>query len=839
MGKSRNAANLPPRLNRIVGAARLFVDIERLWSAARWPLLVLCLFLILALFGVLPRLPAILHGLVLAGFAATFLYVAYRAFRGFRPAGRVQALSRLEADSGFSHAPLQALDDKLAGGGDDPLTRALWSRHKARLADLATRTRLAPPRSELPKLDPWAIRAGVVLVLAVALVDAEGRIGQRLQDSLIPGVAAHDAAEAVAATLWVEPPAYTRLPPRMIEAGGQRTIIPAGSQALVQVHHLPEETEAPSVLFEEIRLAATRLGEASAEARLEVRHDGDLIVQDGNGGEIARFLLAAQPDRVPAIQAEGEPRTTLRNALEIGWSGADDYGLVATALEIEPVDGGRAKERIALKSLPDQPREAKGRAYLDMTPHPLAGAEVRIVLVAVDAAGQEGRSQPLTLKLPERKFEHPVAKAIIEQRKDLAARPDDRDAVADVLDQLADTRMMHDLPSSVPLSLNSAAERLRRGQLSEQELDSVLEQLWETALFVEEGRMATAESDMRRLQEELERALAEGRDDAEVERLMDELQAAMDRYLDELTKQALAEAMRDPEALERALRQQQQMPPGENNPNMVDRQDLQNMLDRAREMLKSGSREAAEQMLSQLREMMENLQAQLPMQGGEQAPGEQALSELQEAIRRQQMLQDEAFKMDRQMNGMPQQGEQGQQGQQGQQQMTPQQLAQLQEMLRRQLGQIMEGLAEQGMQIPDQLGQAELQMRGAEGQLQQGSPGAATDPQGQAMALMQEAGRGIMDQMRQQMGQGQGQGQGRPGGNQPGQPGRNQAGWQRDPLGRQPEGMGGADSESTAVPDEAALGRARAVLEELYRRAGDPSRPRMELDYYDRLLERF
>ena len=97
-----------------------------------------------------------------------------------------------------------------------------------------------------------------------------------------------------------------------------------------------------------------------------------------------------------------------------------------------------------------------------------------------------------------------------------------------------------------------------------------------------------------------------------------------------------------------------------------------------------------------------------------------------------------------------------------------------------------------------------------------------------------------MDQMRQQMGEGEGQGPGRPGGNRPGQqPGRSQTAWERDPLGRAPEGMGGADSDSTSVPDEAALGRARAVLEELYRRSGDPSRPRMELDYYDRLLERF
>lgn len=830
MDSSKQARSMPGRLQRITRAARLFLDVERLWTAARWPLLVLGLLLILALFGILPRLPALLHALVLAGFALAFLYAGHRALKGFRPADRTQALSRLEADSGFSHAPLRALDDRLAGGGtDDPLTRALWTRHMAGLSEIAARTRLALPRSELPRLDPMAIRAGLVLVLAVALVDAEGRIGQRLHEALVPGMAAQAAAQAVTATLWVEPPAYTRLPPRMIGTGKERTLLPAGAQALVQVHHLPEAAAAPTVLFGATRQPTTRLGEASAEARLEIGQDGDLVVLDEDEGEIARFLLAAQPDRIPRIAHEGEPRVTLRQALEIAWSGSDDYGLVQVALEIEPVDGGRAVERILLKTLPDQPAQAKGSAYLDTTPHPLAGAEVRMVLVAVDAAGQEGRSEPFLMTLPERRFEHPVARAIIEQRKDLAQAPKEREAVADVLDQLAGTALMRELPASVPLSLSSAAERLRRDDLSPAELESVLEQLWETALFVEEGRMATAERDMRRLQEELERALAEGRDDREIEQLMDELQAAMDRYLDELARQALAEAMRDPEALERALRQPRQ--PGRPDPNMVDRQDLKNMLDRAREMLKSGARDAAEQMLSRLREMMENLQAQLPVPQGAPGPGEQALSELQEAIRRQQMLQDEAFRMDRQMNGMQQQpGQPG--GENPQEQMTPQQLAQLQEMLRRQLGRIMEDLAGQGMEIPDELGQAELQMRGAEGQLRQSSPGAATDPQGRAMALMQEAGRGIMDQMREQMGEGEGQG--RPGGNRPGQ-----AGWQRDPLGRPSEGMGAPDTESTSVPDEAALGRARAVLEELYRRAGDPRRPRLELDYYDRLLERF
>ena len=831
MDRSKSALATARRLNRIVGASRLFVDIERLWTAARWPLLVICLFLIVALFNLLPTLPAFLHALILTAFAAALIFAGYRMFRHFRPAGRSDALRRLETDNGFSHAPLRTLDDKLAGGGDDPLTQALWDHHQARLAKLAQETRLRPPRSELPVLDPWAIRVGVLLILVVALVDADGRIGRRLADALIPGAVARASIQPIETTLWIEPPAYTRLPPRQIQPSDDRVGVPTGSQALVQVHHLPQGSAAPSVKFDDVDFAATRLGEASAEARFAIRHDGDLLVQDEDKKVLSRFLLSVQPDQPPAIRRDGEPGTTVRQALEVAWTGSDDYGLVSTALEMRPVDGSRPPERIVLRSLPDQPREAKGSSYLDLTPHPLAGAKVHMVLIAVDAAGQEGRSEPFDVTLPERRFTNPMAKAIIDQRKKLAADPSAREVVADALEQLANTRMMKELPSSVPLSLSSSAERLRRDGLSKKELDSVSEQLWETALSVEEGRMATAESDMRRLQDQLEKALADGRPDAEIEKLMDQLQEAMNRYLDEMTRKALAEAMRDPKAMADAMRRQQEQQ-AQQSQNSVNRQDLQKMLDKARELMKGGSREAAEQMLAQLRQMMENLQARLPMQQSEPAPGEQALSDLQDAIRRQQMLQDQAFKMDRQMSG-----QEGEQGQQGQPQMTPDQLAKLQEMLRRQLGDIMQGLAEQGMKIPDQLGKAELQMRGAQGQLEQGSPGAATDPQGQAMALMQEGGQSVMNQMRQQMGEGQGQG--RPGG-QPGRPpGQTQTGWQRDPFGRQPEGMGGLESETTSVPDEAALGRARAVLEELYRRSADPNRSRMELDYYDRLLKQY
>ena len=41
----------------------------------------------------------------------------------------------------------------------------------------------------------------------------------------------------------------------------------------------------------------------------------------------------------------------------------------------------------------------------------------------------------------------------------------------------------------------------------------------------------------------------------------------------------------------------------------VERRDLQEMLDRARELMRSGARDAAREMLAQLQEMLENLRA--------------------------------------------------------------------------------------------------------------------------------------------------------------------------------------------------------------------------------------
>jgi hypothetical protein len=132
---------------------------------------------------------------------------------------------------------------------------------------------------------------------------------------------------------------------------------------------------------------------------------------------------------------------------------------------------------------------------------------------------------------------------------------------------------------------------------------------------------------------------------------------------------------------------------------------------------------------------------------------------------------------------------------------------------------------------------AERAMRGAEQALQQGQPGQAVGPQTDALDALQEAARGMANQM---IGNNRGYG---PGGEPLDDPGLQQA--QRDPFGRlldSENGNGGIDDGGTmrmGKSDESALDKAKEILEELRKRDGERDRPTIEHDYIDRLLKQF
>ena len=166
MSRCRSETQLEHSAQRLALARAAASASRRLWPAL-WPALaVLGVFLVVSLLGLWALLPGWLHALGLAALAAGLVLDAVAGARS-ACAGPSQTtgLRRLERVNALPHQPLRSLGDRLSGGGDDPATRSLWRRHQERLRRRCARLRVGPPRSDLPRRDPWALRAALLLLL--------------------------------------------------------------------------------------------------------------------------------------------------------------------------------------------------------------------------------------------------------------------------------------------------------------------------------------------------------------------------------------------------------------------------------------------------------------------------------------------------------------------------------------------------------------------------------------------------------------------------------------------------------------------------------------------------
>jgi uncharacterized protein (TIGR02302 family) len=809
---------------------------ERVWPAA-WPALcVLGGFAVLALFDLLPWLPGAAHAALLAGFGVAFIAAAvWGVRRRTSPAlwnDPVAARRRIELASGLAHRPLQALADRPSG----PLDRdaaGLWAAHRRCMEEAARRLRVGWPAAGLARRDPWGVRSVLVILLLLGTIDAGPDWRDRVARAFLPSFAGGAATVAASFDLWLTPPEYTGLAPQFLRASDKETVqVPTGSALLAQVHgggavpHLAIDAEARD--FQPVDKQNFRVEATLTQGK-------QLSVLQGSA-VLGHWPIEIIPDNPPTITFAQPPKGTVRAALRLDYQAGDDYGVESVKAVIRRPDaaktGGDPEETIELElPLPGlHLKDAQATSYHDLSPHPWAGLPVEIRLVATDALGQTGESAAVQMTLPERVFNHPIARAIIDQRKELVKDPQSAEAVAEILEDLNKRPALYRDDVAVYLALHLAQVRLRQSPVKDA-VAGVEQLLWDTALRIEDGRMAVAEQDLRRLQQQLQDALARNAPDEEIERLMSELRQALDRYLQSLAE----ELQRNPDAAT------QPVDPSK----VITGRDLQRMLDRAREMARSGARDQARELLSQMQNMLENLRAARPGQmqrGTNQA--QQLMRGLQDLMQRQQQLLDKSFRAQRQPGQPGQQDRMGQQrgqpGQPGEEDAgQPGEMGEeagQQEDLRHQLGDIMRRLGEGMGDIPDPFGRAERAMRDATGALQRGQPSEAIGPQTEALDQLQQAARDFAQQLQQRLGKGWGD----PSDDEIGATDRDQRGRvERDPFGRPTSSNGTFDQGDVRIPDENTLQKSRQILDELRRRAGERSRPPIELDYIERLLRRF
>lgn len=745
---------------------------------ALWPAIgAVGLYFAAALFGLFTIIPWIVQSLIVAAAITATGLALENGFRDFHWPSWQDCARRLERDNKLAHRPISEADDRLMAGGTDPLALELWAHHRARA--LPGNLKVGWPNPDFDARDPRRLHLALLVLLAASLVAARGEWRARLAGALESGAAAGIGLDA-----WVDPPPYTGIAPIYLPAGEERLIsVPAGSILNLRVHgasHAPGATiggASPPRFTGEV-------GEYAATAKL--MRDGSVRVQ-ASGHRIGRWNLHVIADALPQITFTAKPSVSERGAVKFAFKATDDYAVTSAKVVIRP--HGKSGAPIAV-DLPLAPAKSVAQtSYSDLSGHPYAGLMVDAHLEARDGAGQKGVSKTITFRLPERVFTDPLARALIEQRQALAISEnrEARRTVADMLNALtiAPDKFYAD-QRGVYTAIRAAYWGIRAAH-TPQDITHVEDLLWQTAMAIEQKGILEAANNLRQLQALITAAMAAHAPQEVIDQLLQRYNQAMQRYL---------QAMQ-----ENAGKTAQKPPPDDPNAKTLGFEDLQKLMQAIQQLSASGNREQAAQMLAALQSMLENMR--MAQSGNGKGTGQQnkelnqAIQEYGDLMGEQRALMDKTLRQ-QQGKGDPKDG-----GAQG--------LAKQQDELRQKLGRSMQKLGKLG----EGLGKAGQAMEQAQRSLNGHDLSNARNAQENALAEMRAGADALAKQMQ--------------GSDLAGQQG------QEDPLGRGPVGPG----NGVKLPDANDLARARDILQELRRRAGERGRPPQELDYIDRLLREF
>ena len=126
--------------------------------------------------------------------------------------------------------------------------------------------------------------------------------------------------------------------------------------------------------------------------------------------------MAPAADTAPRASWDAPISTLSDERVSLSWKARDDFGVRRLVLRVRPLHPPPGLVRAdavdtELEAPAGDPREAEAETEVDLAAHPYAGMEVEARIVAIDALGQEGVSDPLHVTLPEKIFLQPLARA--------------------------------------------------------------------------------------------------------------------------------------------------------------------------------------------------------------------------------------------------------------------------------------------------------------------------------------------------------------------------------------------------------------------------------------------
>jgi len=790
---------------------RIVLLIERLWLFVHRPMMVLGLGLALAWSGLLIPLPKGFALMIFSSLGALFIWTL-KPLLGLALPSRHAAARALENHNTLAHRAASSLEDvPVAGAGSEELWQAHVERNLAALKTL----KIAPPRSSWRQFDPLAQRLPMVMAVVIAYVLGTGDIRSNVLNAFNFGPA--PLAKIAVLDAWLKPPSYTGKPPLLLTSpamlekltSNPDLTIPENATLSVRLQGAAAPKMmvlSPSSTDLQVTLAEMKQEEKDgifiAEAKLD--RPASIKIFDGEK-PLATWNIALITDQPPTITFADEPKGNDFGKLSVKWHVTDDYGVKSVTAEINLADEqdkamGFADNGIFLYSAPEfklamskpNTKDDTETSTADLSAHPWAGLWAEMVLTATDGAGHTTSTPPKRFKMPERNFIMPLARALAEQRKRFILSPDDAPDASTMISAML--LYPFELKDRFGLQINLSRINSQLAKASHpDDVVAVVKDIWPLMLSVENGNLNDIKTQLKELANQLREAMREGAPKERIDELMKKMQEAMNKLAEQMKKN-------DPSKQAQGLKKDQ------GPSKTVTPEQLQSMLDEIDRLNKQGDTDKAEQMLSQLDEMLQNLRPGESQQAGGDQPGQGQMDSLSDLLGKQQKLMDQTQRL----------GKGGDKGD------APGDLANKQEGLGDQLGKLGDGLSpEDG---GDKLGEAGKNMRDAEDALRRGNKEEALRQQNKAMRNMLQG----MKKLAEKMGK---DGKGN-------QQGNSQSPGNNDPLGRpQRSHKPGEEPDRNLVPSDLTSKRAHEILKELRDRANEQGLDDETKDYIDGLLK--
>lgn len=193
----------------------------------------------------------------------------------------------------------------------------------------------------------------------------------------------------------------------------------------------------------------------------------------------------------PQIRMTAPPVLIENKILLMAYDAEDEIGIKEVALRIEPHDprpgANNASVEVRFSVAPS--KSISRTDSDDLTKYSWSGQRVSLQLVATNNAGRRSFTKPIDMVLPARRFVHPVAVVLLEERNKLLLNPDDellRQEAANIMARIAHEPANFRGDPVVLMALRSGAVRLVLGHDREAAV-SVSDLLWQAASRIEDG----------------------------------------------------------------------------------------------------------------------------------------------------------------------------------------------------------------------------------------------------------------------------------------------------------------------------------------------------------------